>query len=137
MTWFDLPKALRAELLDVPEIVDAIADRLHYQEIPQSSDYPHVWFTRSSRDRNRFVDGSEEMTVERFTFEIASDSDCEELIDALVATLEGFEGDVGGRDVQLVEVEDADDDYVFQSIGEAEPDYLHALDVAVYGVKQD
>lgn len=136
MAWFDLPKALRAELLAVPVVSSAIAGKIHYQELPQSSDYPHVWFARSSRDSTKCVDGSEEMTVERFTFEIVSDRDAEGLIDALVATLEAFEGDVGGRDVQLVEVEDADDDYVFQSIGEGEPDYLHALNVAVYGVEQ-
>lgn len=134
MSWFDLPKAIRTALLAVPAIADAVDNRLHYQELPQASQYPHVWFTRSSVDKSNFVDGSEEMTVERFSLEVVSDSDVESLIDALVETLSEFEGEVGDRYVQLVEVEDADDDYIFQSVGEGEPDYLHALRVAVYAL---
>lgn len=136
MSWFDLPKELRSQLLAVPAIAAAVGDRVHYQELPQSSQYPHVWFTRSSRDESKCVDGSPELTIERFNFEVVSDADAEAVIDALVETLTAFEGDVGDRYVQLVEVEDADDDYVFQSVGEGEPDYLHALRVAVYGLDQ-
>ncbi len=136
MSWFDLPKELRSRLLAVPAIADAIDQRLHYQELPQASAYPHVWFTRSSRDETNCIDGSPELIVERFSFEIVSDSDAETLVDALVDTLTEFEGDVGDKYIQLVEVEDADDDYIFQSVGEGEPDYLHALRVAVYGLDQ-
>lgn len=136
MSWFDLPKALRTALLASPAIAEAVGSRLHYQELPQSSDYPHVWFTRSSRDEENCVDGSPELIVERFSFEIVSDSDAETLVDALVDTLAEFEGDVGDKYVQLVEVEDADDDYLYQSIGEGDPDYLHALRVAVYVLDQ-
>jgi hypothetical protein len=140
MSWFDLPKALRTALLAVPAISDALGtdveSRLHYQELPQSSAYPHVWFSRSGRDESKFVDGSDEMRVERFSFEVVSDSDAETLVDAIVDTLTVYEGNVGFKYVQLVEVEDADDDYIFQSIGEGEPDYLHALRVAVYVLDQ-
>ena len=133
MSWFDLPKALRTALLADTAIQSAVGTRLHYQEIPQSSDYPHIWFTRTARTREDCIDGTEESVVDRFTFEVVSDVDAEAVVDALESTLRGFESDnVGGRHVQLVVVEDAEDDYVFRSVGEGEPNYLHALQVAVY-----
>lgn len=137
MSWFDLPKALRTALLASPEVSSMVGSRLHYQELPQSSEYPHIWFARSSRDATNCMDGSPELTVERFSFEIVSDVDAESLVDALVDTLTDFEGNVGDKYVQLIEVEDADDDYIFQSIGESEPDYLHALRVAAYVLDQE
>lgn len=136
MAWFAIPKAIRAALLADVQLVELVANRVHYQEIPQDSEFPHVWFTRTSRDRSEFLDGNEELTVERFAFEVCSDRDCEAVIDRLVAVLEAFEGQVETRDVQRVDVDDADDDYIFKSVGEGEPDYLHALQVAVYSVEQ-
>lgn len=136
MAWFDIPKAIRARLLADDTLAPLVATRVHYQELPQSSDFPHVWFTRSGRQKDECLDGTEEMTIEQFSFEIVSDEDAEAVIDALVASLESFTGDVEGRDVQLVEINDANDDYIFQSVGESEPDYLHALQVAVYSVQQ-
>lgn len=136
MAWFDIPKAIRARLLADETLSPLVLTRVHYQELPQSSDLPHVWFTRNGRQKTDLIDGTEEMTIERFSFEVVSDRDAESVVDALVASLESFEGIVAGRDVQLVEVDDANDDYIFQSVGEGEPDYLHALQVAVYSVQQ-
>jgi hypothetical protein len=136
MAWFDIPKAMRAALLADSQLVAIVGERVHYQEIPSESEYPHVWFTRTGRDRTDFLDGEEEMTVERFSFEVVSDRDCEAVIDRLVEVLEAFIGQVEDRDVQMVSVDDADDDYIFKSVGEGEPDYLHALQVTVYSVEQ-
>lgn len=132
MSWFDVPKELRTALLAEQDITDQVGSRVHYQELPQSSDYPHVWFTRTSRERDRGLSGDAEMTVERFSLEVVSDHDAEIILDSIVSTMEAFEGECGDYFVQLVEVEDADDDYIFQSVGEGEPDYLHAVDIAVY-----
>lgn len=134
MSWFDLPKTLRTRLTQNATIADEVQGRIHYQELPPESTYPHIWFARSSRDRDRTLDNEEEMVVERFSLEIVSDSDCEEIVDGVVESLEAFEGQYGTRIVQLVEIEDADDDYQFQSIGDDLPDYVHALQIAVYAV---
>lgn len=136
MAWFDLPKAMRAALVADSQLTAIVNDRIHYQELPQTSVYPHVWFTRTSRNRDELLDGSEEMTISRFSFEIVSDGDAEAIIDRIVATMKAFEGQHGGQDVQLVQVDDGEDDYIFQSVGEGEPDYLHVLQVAVYSVEQ-
>jgi hypothetical protein len=134
MSWFDLPKTLRERLSTDATIADEVAGRIHYQELPADSKYPHIWFARSSRDRDRTLDNKEEKVVERFSLEIVSNTDCEAIVDGVVDTLESFEGQYGTRLVQLVEVEDADDDYQFQSIGDDLPDYVHALQIAVYAV---
>lgn len=136
MAWFDIPKAMRAALLADGQLSAIVGQRVHYQEIPSESEFPHVWFTRTGRDRSDVLDGTEEMTVERFSFEVVSDVDCEAVIDRMVEVLEGFVGQVEDRDVQLVSVDDADDDYIFKSVGEGEPDYLHALQVTVYSFQQ-
>ncbi|GAB5402804.1 MAG: hypothetical protein Aurels2KO_10350 [Aureliella sp.] len=134
MSWFELPKTLRQRLTENATIADEVESRIHYQELPAESTYPHIWFARSSRDRDRLQDGQEASTTERFSLEIVSNSDCEAIVDAVVESLESFEGQYGTRLVQLVEVEDADDDYQFQSIGDDLPDYVHALQIAVYAV---
>ncbi|QDV24388.1 tail completion protein gp17 [Aureliella helgolandensis] len=132
MSYFSIPKLLRQALLANPTLATAIAGRLHYQEIPQPSEFPHVWYTRNGRDKETDIDNSETLRIERYTFEIVSDKDAETIVGKIIETLEAFEGEAGAELVQLVEVEDADDDYTFQSIGEELPDYVHALQVAVY-----
>lgn len=133
MAWFDIPKAMRARLLANVSLQNALAERIHYQEIPQNSEFPHVWFTRTGRDEDDALEGGH-LVEERFAIEIASNSDVEAIIDAIFEELSSWTGDVSGKDVQLVDVEDADDDYIFRSIGEAEPVFLHALQVVVYWV---
>lgn len=136
MAWFALPKAMRAALVADSQLTALVGDRIHYQELPQTSIFPHVWFTRTSRNRDELLDGSEEMTLERFAFEVVSEGDAEAIIDRLVAVMKGFEGQHDAIDVQLVQIDDGEDDYIFQSVGEGEPDYLHVLQVAVYSVEQ-
>ncbi|QDV26742.1 DUF3168 domain-containing protein [Aureliella helgolandensis] len=132
MAYFAIPKLLRQTLLANPTLATALAGRLHYQEIPQTSNFPHVWYTRSGRDKETDIANEETLRIERYTFEIASDQDAETTVGQIIETLEAFEGEAGDELVQLVEVEDADDDYIFQSIGEELPSYLHALQVAVF-----
>jgi len=132
MAWFDLPRAIRESLLGDAQLVASVAQRVHYQEIPQHSDLPHVWFSRTGRTSEDCLDGSDELTIERFSVEIVAESDAEAMVDRVVELLEAFRGTVTTHYVQRVDIEDADDDYVFRSVGEAEPDYLHALQVTAY-----
>lgn len=132
--WFALPEYIRTRLLAVPAIASAVGERIHYQELPSDSEYPHVWFARSSRDREPLLDGEFGDTVERFAIEIVSDTDAGALVGSIAETLESLSGEFDDSLIQLIEVEDADDDYYFQSIGEDIPDYTHALRVAVYVV---
>ncbi len=136
MGWFDIPNAIRAALIADTQLNTLVANRIHYQEIPTESQYPHIWFARTGREQDDLLDASEEMTQERFSFEIVGQADCESVVDRVIAVLNQFEGQVGARDVQLVDIDDADDDYLFKSIGEGEPDYLHALQVTIFSVEQ-
>lgn len=135
MAWFDIPKAMRARLLATTAVTDVVASRVHYQELPQESVYPHVWFTRTSRDEDDALEGGH-LVQERFAIEIVGLEDMEGLVDAIFGQLEPWRETLGGgQEIQLVDIEDADDDYVFRSVGEGDPTYLHALSVVVYWVK--
>lgn len=136
MSWFDVPKGIRERLLADSALTALVDDRIHYQELPQGSVFPHVWFTRTGRQQDNLLDASEEMTVETFSFEIVGDTDCEAIVDRLIELLGQLEGQFGSQDVQLVDISDADDNYVFQSVGEGEPNYLHAIQIEVYSAEQ-
>ncbi|MFO0939828.1 MAG: DUF3168 domain-containing protein [Pirellulales bacterium] len=136
MGWFDVPKGIRAMLAADTALAALVKNRIHYQELPQGSELPHIWFTRTGRQQDNLLDASEEMTVETYSFEIVGDSDCEAIVDRLIVLLGQFGGQVGSQDVQLVDISDADDNYVFKSVGEGEPDYLHAIQIEVYSAEQ-
>jgi hypothetical protein len=133
MSWLELPTAMRTRLLSSTTITGAVAQRVHYQELPQDSALPHVWFRRQGRSSDDCMDWDDEGIVEeRYAIEVVSDRDAEDLVDDIVSLLRSWRGTIGDRYLQLVEIEDADDDYVFVSVGAAEPDYLHALQVILY-----
>lgn len=136
MGWFDVPKGIRALLAADTQLTNLVAGRVHYQELPQASEYPHIWFTRTGRNQDNLLDGSEEMTVETYAIEIVGDSDCESIVDRVIQLLGTLDGQVGQADVQFVDITDADDSYVFQSVGEGEPNYLHAIQVEVHSATQ-
>jgi hypothetical protein len=136
VAWFDIPRAMRELLLTNTELVTAVSNRVHYQELPQASAYPHVWFTRTGRNEDDALEGGH-LVTERFTVEVVGDSDVEGLLDAIFDTLSNWRASVGDKDIQLVDVEDADDDYIFRSVGESEPTYMHALQVVVYWVSNN
>ncbi len=78
------------------------------------------------------ADASDGLLAERYVVEIVGDKSEETLVDAIVEVLEGIEDvTVGDRMIQLVQVDDADDQYVFVSTGEGQPKFLHALQVVV------
>jgi hypothetical protein len=132
MTWFDLPRMLRAHLLDSTDVTDKVAQRVHYQTIPDKSVLPHVWLTREGQDTEDMLGDEAGMTVERFSLEIVAETQDEELVDAVVAQCLSLTGTVGEHTVELVDIEDVGDDYVFKSVGEGDAGFLHAFQISVY-----
>ncbi len=55
--WLQLPTAIRARLLADATVAAAIGERLHYQELPQDSAFPHVWFRRQGNVSTSFSIG--------------------------------------------------------------------------------
>lgn len=131
MTWYRLPELLRAHLLEDLTIAEAVGERVHYQTIPDDTDPPWVWFSMNGRQNGEELGGGDGIREVRYSFEVVA-TDPPVWLDYLVAALEAFEVEEAGLVVQLVEVEDADDDYVFRSVGEGDAEFLHALTVVCY-----
>jgi hypothetical protein len=130
MAWNTLPLEIRGRLLMVDDITDRVGERIHYQELPQSSKYPHIWFERSGTETDELLD-TLGPAVERFTLEIIGDEFDSELIDAVIGTLQNLDGPVGTGTVFVTHIDDADDDYLFKS-SESDKLFMHALRVSVY-----
>lgn len=113
-------------------LLAAIGQRVHYQTIPQSSQYPHVYLARTSRDTEDFLDGSDGPTEDSFVVEFVAEAFdgalCSELYDVL-SSLEGQMPD--GTWIYCTDVLDTDDNYVFKS-ADSDALFLHAFQVTVY-----
>ena len=131
MSWFSASNLIKNTLAAVPAISSRVANRIHYQVLPQESQLPHIWFTRSSRETDDCL-SEPGLLTERYILEICAITNEEALVDAVVSTLEALEGTVDGRSLQLVEVEDAGDEYLFRSLGDDDADFLFALNVTLY-----
>lgn len=132
MSWFDTPRMIRAALLDNATVIAAVVDRVHYQQLPQESTLPHVWFSRNSKTEDDMLSDDEGLIIETYSVEIISTTNAEDLVDAVADTLAALEGESGDQFVSLVDVTDADDQYQFQSAGAGDAAYLHALQLTVY-----
>jgi hypothetical protein len=130
MAWNTLPLEIRSRLLLVDAIRERVGERVHYQQIPEPSVMPHVWFMRTGVDTDDLLLGDGPAT-DRYIVEIVSDVFDTELVDAIVATLKDMDGPLGDGVVFLTFVDDADDDYVFKS-AESDHLFMHALRVSVY-----
>lgn len=114
-------------------LLAALGTRVHYQTIPQSSQYPHVYLARQSRDVETFLDGGDGVTEDSYVVEFVAEEYDGELCSALytaLSSIEGFLAD-GTTHVFCTDVTDMDDNYVFKS-AESDALFLHAFQVTVY-----
>lgn len=135
MNWFATPQLIHDRLVANADIVAAVANRVHYMEVPSSSTYPRIWFTRTSKAKLDNLNPSS-ITVEQevYAFEVFSDKNVDELIHHLTTTLEQLAGEtVPGttplRLIQLVQVQEATDDYQYAGIepGKELPKFYHSV----------
>jgi hypothetical protein len=113
-------------------LLAAIGQRVHYQTIPQSSQYPHVYLARTGRDTEDFLDGSDGPTEDSFVLEFVAESFEGNLCSALYDTLSSLEGQLpDGTWIYCTDVLDVDDNYVFKS-ADSDALFLHAFQVTVY-----
>ncbi len=131
MSWFAASRLIKDTLAAVPAISSRVGNRIHYQLLPSVSELPHIWFTRSSRETDDCL-SEPGLLTERYILEICATTNEEALVDAVVESLEALVGTVDGRRLQLVEVDDAGDEYVFVSLGDDDANFLFALNVTLY-----
>ena len=128
-----LPKAIvdRIEEIDAGELAK-ISGRIHYQTIPQESTYPHVFITRQGQSYEQTLDGYDSDQTERFIVEIVLETPDDDLITAIRDVLDFRDGlSVDGATIFTSELDDVDDDYVFQS-GDGDALYLHGFVLTLY-----
>ena len=128
-----LPKAIvdRIAEIDAGELAK-ISERIHYQTIPQESTYPHVFITRQGQSYEQTLDGYDSDQTERFIVEIVLETPDDDLITAIRDVLDFRDGlSVDGATIFTSELDDVDDDYVFQS-GDGDALYLHGFVLTLY-----
>lgn len=126
-----LPQSIRSHLLGDSEIAAKVGSkRIHYQVVPQTSQFPHVWFTRSGRDADELLDG-DGLVFHRFLIEIAAKDGGETLADLVFDRLHQSEGPFDAFEIDSAFMEDADDSYTFQSVDSADALFLKAFELLV------
>lgn len=127
-----IPDLLIVALKGDTTITGLIADRVHYQTIPQSSKYPHIYLARQSRETESFLDGGNGPTEDRFIVEVVSEAYTDGLCSAVYDVLNGIECVLpDGTWIYCTDVTDVDDNYVFKS-ADSDALFLHAFQVTVY-----
>lgn len=127
-----IPKLLISAIKANTVLVASLAGRVHYQFIPQSSEYPHVYVARTGRESESFLDGDNGTVEDRFIVEFVAPEFDGDSLNALYSSLSSLEGQLAdGTWLYCVDVLDVDDNYLFRS---ADPDglFVHAFQVTVY-----
>lgn len=131
MSYSTVPKLLRMALNNNATIAEKVAGRVHYQQLPQKSVYPHLYISRSSRDTDGTIDGEDGIVVERYVVELVATAFDSDLCDAVQNVLSNLECELEGVTVHLVDMEDVDDNYIFKS-ADSDALFLHGFKPAVY-----
>lgn len=131
MSYATVPNFIRGRLLAEPKISGKVGERVHYQHIPTSSSYPHIFFTRNGSTSERLLDGPG-ITEERFIIEVVTTKFDDELITAVIEALEIDSEEVDGIFLALGEVDDMQDDYAFVSVAEGDALCKHAFLLTIY-----
>lgn len=131
MSYDSLPNEIHLRLTNDATVAGLVADRIHYQVIPQSSAYPHVWFNRTGDDGEKTLDGQRGLATEYFAVEVISETSVGPIVDAVAAVINAIEGPVGNGVVQLVEINNMSDDYAFRS-ADGDALFMHAFEVEIH-----
>lgn len=131
MSYSTIPKLLVLALNTNSEISSKVSNRIHYQQLPQKSVYPHLYLARSSRDVEGLIDGEDDVVVERYVVELVANYFDTDLCDAVQQVLSDLECSYEGVTVHLVDLEDVDDNYVFKS-ADSDALFIHGFRIAVY-----
>lgn len=127
-----IPDLLITALKGNTAIAALVAGRVHYQTIPQSSKYPHIYIARQSRDTETLLDGSSGPTEDRFIVEVVAEAYTDGLCSAVADVLNGIECVLpDGTWIYCTDLTDVDDTYQFKS-ADSDALFLHGFQVTVY-----
>ena len=111
-----------------------VSGRCHYNEVPQVSMRPHIWYQRQSHEYVGALDGDSGVREVRFDVECNSTSVSEayDLADKVKDRLNFHSGSFGNATAQGVFVEDHDDDYIPKNNDADEGVHVAAMSVAIH-----
>lgn len=109
-----MPEDLRTLVLGTTPVSGLVGTRVHYNQVPQPTGKPHIWFRVSSDNEELTMDrvgGLHEAFVDMECVG-TSESSAQAVADAVKSRLHGFKGSMGNVTAQGVFVRDKDDDYL-------------------------
>lgn len=135
-THASVPKML-VEMLGANSVVaQKIADRIHYQTIPEHSVYPHLYIARTDKDTDTLLDGTDGIVEDRYVLELIAKSFDDELVSAIIDALE-FDGfDYEDLTIFTSDVSGVSDDYQFQS-ADSDALFMHGITLTIYLCKNE
>ena len=117
-------------------IADKVSDRIHYQTLPQSSQYPHIYFARQNEDSETLLDGSSGTTEDSYVFELIDVAFDDELVTAIKEAIEYDGFDYGGLTIFTSNITSVSDDYLFRS-ADSDALFMNALVLTIYLCEND
>ncbi len=134
MSYATVPDFVRQRLLATSGITDKVGNRVHYQQIPQSSKYPHIWFTRRGSFQEKMLD-ADGILEDRFVIEVLTPEFDEGFCTALVEAL-----DIDGVQLENMllatsDLSEMDDDYQFESASGDAALCMHAFVLTIYVIE--
>jgi hypothetical protein len=135
---------LRSKLISDTTITSVIDERVHQDHMPQAnSEYPAIWFSRSSEEYHRSLGGGalrgSQRIATNFDIECMSTSidTAIDLSERVRRLLDGIRGPFGLTTastftVQGVFIEDKSDDYLFRNDASDEGIEVSALGVRIF-----
>lgn len=130
-----LPDAIVARISSIDAAQFAKIDgKIHYQVLPQESDYPHVYITRQGQSGGQTLDGLDDNNTESFVIEVVSGDSAvdDDLITAIGDCLDWRDG-AAYDDITVFtsDLDDVSDDYVFQS-GDGDALFINGFVLTLY-----
>ena len=131
-----LAENFRTLITSATTITTNVGDRVHANRMPVASQYPAIFFIRSSAETDRDFDGATGPTRSVFDTECLTDDtgpvEAIELAEDVRILLDGYSGAMGTTTVQGIFVTDKDDDYLPRGNASDEGIHVVALDVIIW-----
>ena len=108
-----MPEDLRTLIRGTTSVTGLVGTRVHYNQLPQESTFPHVWFRVASDDEPLTMDGVGGMHEADVDLECAglTEASAQSVSDVVKARLHGYAGTMGNISAKGIFLSNKDDDY--------------------------
>lgn len=109
-----MPEDLLSYIAGSTSVTALVSTRIHYNQLPETSEYPHIWFKTTTDNEELTMDGTGGLHEAFVDMECAarSESQAQAIADVLKPRLHGYKGTMGSSTAQGIFVSDKDDEYI-------------------------